>query len=125
MGPMGWGNKKNPKTKKDYLHLSFISFGISHSRFSDSRISFLVLGYPRDIPRYPRTKKDTLHLSFISFGISHFRFSDSGISQGYPKTSKDTLGISSSWSYPRPIPEISLRYPKTSRFILGVRIPDG
>jgi hypothetical protein len=87
---MGWDNERFPRTKKDTLHLSFISFGISYSRFSDfgTRISFLVLGYPRDIP----------------------------------KTSKDTPGISSTWSYPWPIPEKSHRYPKTIRFILGVGI---
>jgi hypothetical protein len=88
---MGWDNhERYPRTKKDALHLSFISFGISHSRISDFGISFLALGYPRVIP----------------------------------KTSKDTPGISSTWPYPWPILETSNRYPKTSRFILGVGIPD-
>jgi hypothetical protein len=49
MGIMGWDNDLEwyPRTKKDTLHLSFkfISFGISHSRFSDFGISFLDLGY--------------------------------------------------------------------------------
>jgi hypothetical protein len=90
---MGWDNERYPRTKKDSLHISFISFisfGISHSKFSDFGIFFLVLGCSRDVP----------------------------------KTSKDTPGISSTWSYPWPILEISHRYPKTSRFILWVGIPD-
>jgi hypothetical protein len=33
---MGWDNERYPRTKKDTLHLSFISFGISHPRFSAS-----------------------------------------------------------------------------------------
>jgi hypothetical protein len=52
----GWDNERYPRTKKDTLHVSFISFGISYSKFSDFGISFLDLGYPRDIPK---TSKDT------------------------------------------------------------------
>jgi hypothetical protein len=111
---MGWDNERYPRKKKDTLHLSFISFGISHSRFSDSGISFLVLGYPRDIPRYPRTKKDTLHLSFISFGISHSRFSDSVISflvLGYLRDIQKPQKIPLGYPALGHIPGLSLRYP--------------
>jgi hypothetical protein len=57
---MGWDNERYPRTKNDTLHLSFIhSFGISHSRFSDFGIPFLI----------PENSKESyLH----------------GISQGYP-----------------------------------------
>jgi hypothetical protein len=96
---MGWDNERYPRTKKDTLQLSFIGFGISHSRFSEFGISFLDLGYP--IP------------GFLNLGYP----------RDIPKTSKDAPGISSTWSYPWPIPEISHRYPKTSRLILGVGVP--
>jgi hypothetical protein len=55
---MGWDNhERYPRTKKDALHLSFISFGISNSRISDFAISFLVLGYPRDVPMSQKPQK--------------------------------------------------------------------
>jgi hypothetical protein len=47
---MGWENERYPRTKKDTLHLSFISFGISHSRFSEFGI---FQGYPKNLKRYP------------------------------------------------------------------------
>jgi hypothetical protein len=48
---MGWDNERYPRIKKDTLHLSFTSFGISHwhTRFSEFGISFLDLG-SSDIP---------------------------------------------------------------------------
>jgi hypothetical protein len=80
---MGWDNERYPSTKKDTLHLSFISFGISHSRFSDFGISFLDFGY--HIP------------CFLNLECP----------RDIPKTSKDTSGISSTCH----IPGLSLRYP--------------
>jgi uncharacterized protein with PQ loop repeat len=56
---MGWDNERYPRTKKDTLHLSFISFGISHYGIS----GFLILGYlsliwdipgiSQNVKRYP------------------------------------------------------------------------
>jgi hypothetical protein len=57
---MGWDNERYPRTKKDTLDLSFISFEISHSS-----PGFLILGLD-DI--------------FPCFGIPHW--------QGYPKNLK-------------------------------------
>jgi hypothetical protein len=43
---MGWDNERYYRTKKDTFDISFIHFGISHSRFSDYRTSFINLQYP-------------------------------------------------------------------------------
>jgi hypothetical protein len=70
---MGWDNERYSRTKKDTLHLSFVSFGISHSRFSDIGISNLIW----DIPGISQ-KPQKIPLGYPATG--HIP----GVSQRYP-----------------------------------------
>jgi hypothetical protein len=74
---MGCDNERYHRTKKDTFDFSFISFEISHSRFSDyhDKIYYIELGY--SIP-------DFLILGYL---------------RNIPKISRDTPGISNTWSY--------------------------